>query len=83
MDARIISLDFTTFCGRRFTRRQLADVRQAVASFPALSCKEVARKICQHLHRHTPTGKCRGAAGLHLLEELERLGILRTWIFRS
>jgi len=47
VDARIINLDSTTFCGRRFTRRQLADVQQTVASFPALSRKELARTICE------------------------------------
>jgi len=77
VDARIINLDSTTFCGRRFTRRQLADVQQTVASFPALSRKELARTICEHLNWHTPKGDYRVAAGLRLLEELERLGILQ------
>ena len=52
----IKKLKSTTFFGRRFTRRQIAEVQQMVATFPALSRKELAQTICEHLHWHTPSG---------------------------
>ena len=76
MDPRIKNLKSTTFFGRRFTRRQIADIQQTVATFPALSRKELAQTICEHLHWRTPTGGNRVAAALGLLERLERAGIL-------
>ena len=56
MDPRIKNLKSTTFFGRRFTRRQIADIQQTVATFPALSRKELAQTICEHLRWRTPTG---------------------------
>ena len=56
MDPLIEKLKSTTFFGRRFTRRQIAEVQQMVATFPALSRKELAQTICEHLHWHTPSG---------------------------
>ena len=76
MDPRIKNLKSTTFFGRRFTRRQIADIQQTVATFPALSRKELAQTICEHLHWRTPTGGNRVAAALGLLKRLERAGIL-------
>ena len=76
MDPRIKNLKSTTFFGRRFTRRQIADIQQTVATFPALSRKELAQTICEHLRWRTPTGGNRVAAALGLLERLERAGIL-------
>ena len=76
MDSRIKNLKSTTFFGRRFTRRQIADIQQTVATFPALSRKELAQTICEHLRWRTPTGGNRVAAALGLLERLERAGIL-------
>ena len=49
MDPRIENLQSTTFCGRRFTRRQIAQVQETVATFPALARKELAQTICEHL----------------------------------
>ena len=43
MDPRIKNLKSTTFFGRRFTRRQIADIQQTVATFLALSRKECRR----------------------------------------
>ena len=40
MDSRIASLKSTTFCGRRLTRRQIADVQETVA----LSRNELASR---------------------------------------
>ena len=56
VDPLIEKLKSTTFFGRRFTRRQIAEVQQMVATFPALSRKELAQTICEHLHWHTPSG---------------------------
>ena len=66
VDPRIKNLKSTTFFGRRFTRRQIVDIQQAVATFPALSRKELAQTICEHLRWHTPTGGNRVAAALGL-----------------
>ena len=76
VDPRIKNLKSTTFFGRRFTRRQIAAIQQTVATFPALSRKELAQTICEHLRWRTPTGGNRVAAALGLLERLERAGIL-------
>ncbi|MDE0627323.1 MAG: DUF4338 domain-containing protein [Bryobacterales bacterium] len=76
MDPRIKNLKSTTFFGRRFTRRQIAGIQQTVATFPALSRKELAQTICEHLRWRTPTGGNRVTAALRLLEQLERAGIL-------
>ena len=46
MDPRIASLKSTTFCGRRLTRRQIADVQETVA----LSRNELAKTVCEHLN---------------------------------
>ena len=48
MDPHIENLKSTTFFGRRFTRRQIAEVQQTVAMFPALSRKELGQTICEH-----------------------------------
>ena len=77
MEPLIKKLKSTTFFGRRFTRRQIAEVQQMVATFPALSRKELAQTICEHLHWHTPSGGNRVKAALGLLEQLEQAGILR------
>lgn len=77
MDPLIEKLHSTTFFGRRFTRKQLADVQQTVATFPALSRKELAHTICEHLRWRTPGGANRVAAALGLLEKLARAGIVQ------
>ena len=77
MDPLIKKLKCTTFFGRRFTRKQIADIQQTVATFPALSRKELAQTICEHLHWRTPSGSNRVAAALGLLEELAQAGILQ------
>ena len=77
MDPLIKKLKSTTFFGRRFTRKQIADIQQTVATFPALSRKELAQTICEHLHWRTPSGSNRVAAALGLLEELAQAGIFQ------
>ena len=76
MDPRIAHLPSTTFSGRRFTRRQIADVQLTVQTFPALSRQELAQTLCEHLRWRTAKGGNRVAAALHLLEELERASVL-------
>ena len=76
MDSRIEKLKSTTFFGRRFTRRQIAQVQETVATFPALSRKELAQALCEHLNWRTPAGTNRVAACLGLFEALEKEGIL-------
>ena len=77
MDASIAKLKSTTFCGRRFSRKQLYEIQQTVGSFPALSRHELAQTICEHLQWQTPKGSHRFNACLHLLESLEQLGVLQ------
>ena len=76
MDPRIVHLKSTTFFGRRFTRKQIAAIQETVATFPALSRKELAQTICEHLRWRTPAGTNRVAAALRLLEALEQQDIL-------
>ena len=51
MDPRIKNLKSTTFFGKGFTRRQIAQVQETVATFPALSCKELAQTIPRRRNR--------------------------------
>ncbi len=76
MDPRIERLESTTFCGRRLTRRQIADLQETVALSPALSRNELSKTICEHLNWTTPKGAYRVAACLRMLESLEECGIL-------
>ena len=76
VDPRIEKLKSTSFFGRRFTRRQIAAIQQTAARFPALSRKELAETICEHLNWRTAAGGNRVAAALGLLEQLEQGGIL-------
>ncbi len=76
VDPCIEKLPCTTFFGRRFTRRQIAEIQQTVATFPALSRQELAQTICEHLLWQTPTGGNRVKAALGMLEQLEQASIL-------
>ena len=76
MDLRIAKLKSTTFFGRRFTRRQIAQIQETVATFPALSRQELAQTLCEHLRWRTAAGKHRVGACLGLLGALEKAGIL-------
>ncbi len=76
MDPRIKALKSTAFLGRRFTRRQIADIAETVEMLPNDSRSELSKTICGHLSWTTPKGDYRTAAGLRLLERLEECGIL-------
>ena len=52
MDPRIAQS--TTFQGRRLARRQVADIRTALALLPAHSRDELAKTVCGHLDRARP-----------------------------
>ena len=75
MDQKIENLSSTTFCGRRFTRQQIADVQSTVNRFSNLSRSELAFTVCEHLNWVTPRGTNRLATCLNFLEEMEELGI--------
>ena len=77
MDASIAKLKSTTFCGRRFSRKQLSEIQQTVRSFPSLSRHEFAQTICENLQWQTPKGSNRFNACLHLLESLKQQGVLQ------
>ena len=77
MDSSIKNLPSTTFCGRRFSRKQIAEIQHTVDSFSWLSRHELAQTVCEHLQWHTHKGENRVHACLHLLESLEQSGVLR------
>lgn len=76
MDQRIENLASTTFGGKRFTRNQIALIQETVNRFSALSRRELAHTICEHLGWHTPKGENKIQSCLGVLESLEELGIL-------
>jgi len=67
----------TTFSGRRFTRRQLAQVQETVERFAKLSRNELAHTVCEHLNWKTPNGKNKVESCLVLLGKLEALGVVK------
>jgi hypothetical protein len=73
----IESLSATTFSGRRFTRRQLAQIKETVERFRQLSRAELARTLCEHLNWKTPNGKAKVESCLVMLEKLEAQGVVQ------
>ena len=59
LDPLIQNLKSTTFCGRRLTRRQIADIQEVVRTFPKLSRNELGQTICEHVRWQTPSGSNR------------------------
>ena len=55
MDARLKS---TTFCGQRYTRKQIARILDVVETFPLLSRSELALTVCEQLRLQTPSCRC-------------------------
>ena len=72
----IDTLEKTTFSGRRFTRKQLEQIRETVNMFKNLSRKELAKTICEHLNWITPNNSYKFHSCLTLLEELEQREII-------
>jgi len=71
------TLPKTTFRGRRFTRKKLAQVQETVQLFPNLSRKELARTLCEHLSWTTPKGQYKIHSCLSMLESLEAAELVR------
>ena len=76
IDPRIQRLKSTTFCGKRLTRRQIADIQETVGRFPQLSRTELGQTLCEHLGWHTPKDRNRIQLAMRVLEQLEQRGIL-------
>ncbi len=76
MDSRIENLKSTTFDGKRFTRKQIATIQETVNTFSALSRRELAHTVCEHLQWYTPKGENKIQSCLNVLDSLEELGIL-------
>ena len=72
----IETLPSTVFSGRRFTRKQLTEIRDTVKTFWNLSRKELAFTLCEHLNWKNPAGKPKVDSCLVMLERLETLGIV-------
>ncbi len=73
----IDSLTSTTFAGRRFNRKQLAEIQQTVNTYRALSFRELGHTVCEHLNWVTPGGKHRIQTCLNALEEMEAAGLFQ------
>ena len=76
MDPRIARLKSTTFCGQRYTRKQIASILDVVETFPLLSRSELALTVCEQLRLQTPSGNNRLRTALNTLAELQDLGLL-------
>lgn len=76
MDKNIINLKSTTFSGKQFTRKQIVTIKETVSTFSALSRRELAHTVCEHLQWHTPKGENKIQSCLNMLDKLEKLGIL-------
>ena len=76
MDPAIENLGSTTFAGKRLTRKQIHGIRETTRAFTALSRRELAHTICEHLKWRTPAGKHQIQSCLGMLESLEALGIV-------
>ena len=76
MSECIENLKSTTFGGKRFTRKQIASIQHTIDTFCALSRRELAHTICEHLRWYTPKGENRIQACLSVLDDLEELGIV-------
>ena len=70
------ALPKTTVSGRRFTRRQLAQVQETVQTFANLSRTELAETVCEHLNWKNPRGRNKINSCFKLLETLEAHGII-------
>lgn len=76
MDSSIENLKSTTFGGKQFTRKQIATIQETVNTFSALSRRELAHTVCEHLQWYTPKGENKIQSCLSVLDSLEELGIL-------
>lgn len=77
MSTAIDSLKSTTFAGKRFTRKELAEIQQTVNTYRSLSLRELGHTVCEHLNWVTPGGKHRIQTCLNALEEMETAGLFQ------
>jgi len=77
MSTAIDSLKSTTFAGKRFTRKELAEIQQTVNTYRSLSLRELGHTVCEHLNWVTPGGKHRIQTCLNALEEMEAAGLVQ------
>jgi hypothetical protein len=70
------TLQKTTFCGRRFTRRQLEEIQNTVHLFKNLSRKELAKTLCEHLSWTSPNGAYKIHSCYALLDKLAKQEIV-------
>ncbi len=72
----IDNLKSTTFSGRRFTRKQIADIEKTVKTFSTLSRRELAHTVCEHLQWQSANGRNKIQSCLTMLETLQEQGVL-------
>lgn len=77
MNDEIIVLESTTFSGKRFTRKQLAQIQDTVNTFPNLSRRELGHTICENLRWTTPKGSHKIQSCLSVLEQMEEIGLIK------
>jgi hypothetical protein len=70
------TLQNTTFCGRRFTRKQLEEIQNTVQLFKNLSRKELAKTLCEHLNWTSPNGSYKIHSCYALLDKLAKHEII-------
>jgi hypothetical protein len=75
MNNDLIALKSTTFSGKRFTRKQLAQIQDTVNLFPDLSRRELGHTICENLNWHTPKGSLKIQSCLNAIEQMEKIGL--------
>jgi len=76
VDPAIENLKSTTFNGKRLTRKQIVLIQDTVKAFPALSRRELAHTLCEHLHWFTANGNNKIQSCLRALESLETRDII-------
>jgi hypothetical protein len=74
--ATIETLSSTTFSGRQFTRKELAEIKDTIETFGNLSRSEIAFTLCENLNWKNPAGKLKINSCLDMLDRLETLGIV-------
>lgn len=76
MNQTVENLKTTTFYGRRFTRKRLAEIQQVVNTFGKLSRWELGLTLCEHLQWLTPSKSYAIQSCLNALQEMEAAGII-------
>ena len=77
MNNTIELLASTTFAGKRFNRKQLAEIQRTVNECRHLSHRELGHTVCEHLNWLTPGGNHRIQTCLNALEEMEAAGLFQ------